>query len=141
MIGELSFVQIRDVCLNKKLLNCCRCTYVSTEESLYNKAHACECTKTLSKHCITSDFDHNRSTASSANMSWRDIVTNWLLTQQENLAILDLLRHLIQANMIPSTLIDNSTLHSIMLTQVMLETLNGVRPNQMFSENQRVSSV
>jgi hypothetical protein len=83
--------------------------------------------KPYKKHFITSDFDHNRSTASSANMSWRDIVTNWLLTQQENLAILDLLRHLIQANMIPSTLIDNSTLHSIMLTQVMLETLNGVR--------------
>jgi hypothetical protein len=31
---------------------------------------------------------------------------------------------MIQVNLIPATLIDNSTLHSIMLTQVILETYN-----------------
>ena len=39
---------------------------------------------------------------------------------------MDLLRQLVQANMIPATLIDNQTLQSILLTQVILETLTDV---------------
>ena len=42
--------------------------------------------------------------------------------QEGNLATLDL----IEKNIIPATLIDNATLHSIMLTQIILETLTGI---------------
>jgi hypothetical protein len=42
------------------------------------------------------------------------------------MATLDLMRLLIEKNMIPATLIDNPTLHSIVLTQIILETLTGV---------------
>ena len=63
-------------------------------------------------------------------MAWRDIVTHWLsdkvLTRDGNLATLDLMKLLIKKNMIPTTLIDNPTLHSIMLRQIILEILMGV---------------
>jgi hypothetical protein len=63
-------------------------------------------------------------------MTWRNIITHWLsdkfITQEGNLATLDLIRLLIEKNMIPATLIDNTTLHSIILTQIILETLTGV---------------
>jgi hypothetical protein len=63
-------------------------------------------------------------------MALRDIVTYLLsdkfLTQDGNLATLDLMKLLIEKNMIPTTLIDNPTLHSVMLTQIILETLTGV---------------
>ena len=61
-------------------------------------------------------------------MSWRDIVIKQLSNTpaSQNLSILDLVRHLIHENTIPTTLIDNVTLHSILLTQVMLEKLSGV---------------
>ena len=58
-------------------------------------------------------------------MSWRDIVTNWLSHRHQG-NLLELVRQLVQANRIPTTLIENSTLHSILLTQVLLETLNGL---------------
>ena len=64
------------------------------------------------------------------NMSWRNIVSHWLsdkcITQGGNLATLELIKLLIEGNTIPSTLVDNSTLHSIILTQVLLETLTGI---------------
>ena len=40
--------------------------------------------------------------------------------------ILDLIHYLVERNIIPETLVDNLTLHSILLTQMMLETLNGI---------------
>jgi hypothetical protein len=43
-----------------------------------------------------------------------------------NLETLELIKLLIEENMIPSTLVDNTTLHSIILTQVLLETLTGI---------------
>ena len=64
------------------------------------------------------------------NMSWRNIVSHWLsdkcITQGGNLATLELIKLLIEGNTIPSTLVDNSTLHSIILTQVLLEALTGI---------------
>jgi hypothetical protein len=63
-------------------------------------------------------------------MTWRNIVTHWLsdkiITQEGNLATLDLMKLLIEKNMIPVTLIDNPTLYSIILTQFILETLTGI---------------
>ena len=63
-------------------------------------------------------------------MTWRNIVTHWLsdkiITQEGNLTTLDLMKLLIEKNIIPVTLIDNPTLHSIILTQIILETLTGI---------------
>ena len=63
-------------------------------------------------------------------MTWRNIVTHWLsdkiITQEGNLTTLDLMKILIEKNIIPVTLIDNPTLHSIILTQIILETLTGI---------------
>ena len=63
-----------------------------------------------------------------ANMSWRDITSTWLTNNsgKEDRLILDLIRYLVERNIIPETLVDNLTLHSILLTQIMLETLNGI---------------
>ena len=57
------------------------------------------------------------------NMSWRDIVGAWLLHKKD---LTDLIRRLVETNIIPETLANNSTLQSILLTQIMLETLNGI---------------
>ena len=46
--------------------------------------------------------------------------------QREKLEILNLIRQLIETNTTPARLVDNETLQSILLTQVLLETLNGV---------------
>ena len=61
-------------------------------------------------------------------MSWRDIISTWLRnnSRKEDRLILDLIRYLVERNIIPETLVDNLTLHSILLTQIMLETLNGI---------------
>jgi hypothetical protein len=63
-------------------------------------------------------------------MTWRNIVTHWLsdkiITQEGNLATLDLMKLLLEKNIIPVTLIDNPTLHSIILTPIILETLTGI---------------
>ena len=40
--------------------------------------------------------------------------------------LLDLIRCLVDTNIIPEALVNNSTLQSIWLTQIMLETLNGI---------------
>ena len=60
------------------------------------------------------------------NMTWRNIITRWLsdkcITPGENLTVLSLIQLLIERNIIPSTLVDNATLHSIILTQIILET-------------------
>ena len=56
-------------------------------------------------------------------MSWRDIVGAWLLNKKD---LTDLIRCLVETNIIPETLVNNSTLQSILLTQTMLETLNGI---------------
>ena len=51
--------------------------------------------------------------------------------QDGNLATLELIKLLIEENTIPSTLVYNSTLHSIILTQVLLETLTGITVPQV----------
>ena len=61
-------------------------------------------------------------------MSWRDISSTWLTnnSSKEDRLILDLIRYLVERNIIPETLVDNLTLHSTLLTQIMLETLSGI---------------
>ena len=63
------------------------------------------------------------------NMCWRDMVKNWFVSktlQRETLELLNLIRQMIETHTIPATLVDNETLHSILLTQILLETLNNV---------------
>ena len=61
-------------------------------------------------------------------MSWKDTLSAWLSnkTRQEGPPILELIRCLVETNIIPETLFDNSMLQTILLTQIMLETLNGL---------------
>ena len=61
-------------------------------------------------------------------MSSREIVIKQVpnTTASQNLCIRDLVHHLMQGNMTPTTLINNATLHSILLIQVILEKLTGV---------------
>ena len=70
-----------------------------------------------------------------ANMPWRNTITRWLsdkcIMQDGNLATLELIKLLIEENTIPSTLVNNPTLHSIILTQVLLETLTGITVPQV----------
>ena len=47
-------------------------------------------------------------------------------SRKEDRLILDLIRCLVETNIIPETLVENSLLQSILLTQIMLETLNGL---------------
>ena len=68
-------------------------------------------------------------------MPWRNTITRWLsdkcIMQDGNLATLELIKLLIEENTIPPTLVDNSTLHSIILTQILLETLTGITVPQI----------
>ena len=60
-------------------------------------------------------------------MFWRDIVSGWLSNKtRQDRSILDFIRSLVETNIIPETLVDNSMLQTILLTQIMLETLNGL---------------
>ena len=61
-------------------------------------------------------------------MSCRDITSTWLTNNsgKEDRLILDFIRYLVERNIIPETLVDNLTLHSSLLTQIMLEMLNGI---------------
>ena len=61
-------------------------------------------------------------------MSCREIVIKQVpnTTASQNLSFRDLAHHLMQENMIPTTLINKVTLHSILLIQVILEKLSRV---------------
>ncbi len=62
-------------------------------------------------------------------MTWRDIVTRWVLKREDNLVVLDLAKELARANIVPVALTDTATLHSILLRQALLETVdNAVAP-------------
>ena len=54
-------------------------------------------------------------------MLWRDIFGAWLLNKKD---LVDLIWCLVETNITPEALVDNSTLQSILLTQIMLE--NGI---------------
>ena len=56
-------------------------------------------------------------------MSWRNIVTEWMCSKSE---FMDLVGRLIRANIIPTTLVDDHKLYSILINQIMLETLGKI---------------
>ena len=57
------------------------------------------------------------------NMSWRNTVTEWMSSKNE---FKDLVGRLIRANTIPATLVDDHRPYSILLNQIMLETLGDI---------------
>ena len=60
-------------------------------------------------------------------MFWFDIISAWLSNKtRPDRSILDLIRRLVETTIIPETLVDNSMLQMILLTQIMLGTLNGL---------------
>jgi hypothetical protein len=63
-------------------------------------------------------------------MNWRDVVAHWLTEKGVilggELKIVDLAELMIDRDMIPAWLVGNDTLHTVLLTQVMWETLKGV---------------
>ena len=66
-------------------------------------------------------------------MSWRNIVTEWMSSKTE---FMDLLGRLIRANIIPATLVDDQKLYSILLNQIMLETLGEIKvPRALLGNN------
>ena len=71
-------------------------------------------------------------------MLWRNTITHWLsgkqITQDGNLATLEIIKLLIDENTIPPVLVNNSTLHSIVLTQIVLEMLTGITVPRVFQE-------
>ena len=56
-------------------------------------------------------------------MSWRNSVTEWMSSKNE---FMDLVGRLIRGNIIPTKLVDDHKLHSILLNQIMLETLGEI---------------
>jgi hypothetical protein len=63
-------------------------------------------------------------------MNWREVVAHWLTEKGVilggELKITELVELMIERNMIPAWLEGNDTLHTVLLTQVMWETLKGV---------------
>lgn len=63
-------------------------------------------------------------------MIWRDIVARWLLdknvTREEGWGTLDVVKLFVEKSIVPVTLMDNPTLHTVILTQIMWETLKGI---------------
>jgi hypothetical protein len=59
-------------------------------------------------------------------MNWRDIVACWLadksITLGGNLETRELVQLLVERNIVLARLVDNATLHTILLTQIMWET-------------------
>jgi hypothetical protein len=63
-------------------------------------------------------------------MNWREVVAHWLTEKGVvlggELKITELVELMIERNMIPAWLAGNDTLHTVLLTQVMWETLKGI---------------
>ena len=63
-------------------------------------------------------------------MNWRDVVARWLTEKGVvlggELKIVELVELMIERDMIPAWLVGNDTLHTVLLTQVMWETLKGM---------------
>ncbi len=65
-------------------------------------------------------------------MSWRDIITVWLLKEkfvapnEIKLSTTNLADILVEKNMIPPGIKNNATLHGVLLTRILLETLDAI---------------
>ena len=54
-------------------------------------------------------------------MNWRDIVA-----LEGNLGTMELVQLFVERNIVPERLMDNDALHTVLLTQIMWETLKGI---------------
>ena len=66
-------------------------------------------------------------------MSWRDIITVWLskekfvVPNEIKLSTTDLADSLVEKNIIPSGIRNNAILHEVLLTRILLETLDAIK--------------
>ena len=64
-------------------------------------------------------------------MSWRDIITKWLpkegFVTQGKISTTNLVEILVEKNIIPPGIKDNATLHGVLLTRILLETLDATQ--------------
>ena len=66
-------------------------------------------------------------------MSWRDIITEWLskegfVTQDlQRISTTNLVEILVEKNIIPPGIKNNVTLHGVLLTRILLETLDAIK--------------
>ncbi len=64
-----------------------------------------------------------------AKMSWRDIIITQLsnkLPNKTKLSTSDLVGKLLEKGMIPEAIRDNATLHGVLLSEILLKTLDGI---------------
>ncbi len=66
-------------------------------------------------------------------MSWKDVITAWLskekliVPNETKLSTTDLADILVEKNMIPAAIRNNAILHEVLLTRIMLETLDAIK--------------
>ena len=66
-------------------------------------------------------------------MSWKDVITAWLseeklsVPNETKLSTTDLADRLVEENMIPSAIKNNAILHEVLLTRILLETLDVIK--------------
>ncbi len=65
-------------------------------------------------------------------MSWRDIITEWLsekkmIAPDGELSTTNLVEILVEKNIIPPGIKNNATLHGVLLTRILLETLDAIK--------------
>ena len=68
-------------------------------------------------------------------MSWRDIITEWLsekkiIAPDGELSTTNLVEILVEKNIIPPGIKNNATLHGVLLTRILLETLDAINVPQ-----------
>ena len=66
-------------------------------------------------------------------MSWRNIITEWLSKEgfvtpdSQRFSTTNLVEILVEKNMIPPGIRNNATLHGVLLTQILLKTLDAIK--------------
>ena len=66
-------------------------------------------------------------------MSWKDVITAWLskekltVPNETKLSTGDLVDVLVEKDMIPPVIRNNATLHEVLLTQILLETVDTIK--------------
>ena len=75
----------------------------------------------------------SRSISTYVKMSWKDVITTWLseekliVPNETKLSTTDLADKLVEKDMIPTAIKNNAILHEVLLTQILLETIDVIK--------------
>ncbi len=75
----------------------------------------------------------SRSISTYVKMSWKDVITTWLskekliVPNETKLSTTDLADKLVEKDMIPAAIKNNAILHEVLLTQILLETIDVIK--------------